>query len=125
MPKPQTKRCSRCRRLRPVSRFYVHDRNGSSTRLQAACIPCSNAYRVRYFKNNRSRELAAHRAYTKSVRKKFHAFLSTQACVDCDEDDPVVLEFDHVRGKKVAAVGTLLGAGKASWATIEREIKKC
>jgi hypothetical protein len=44
--------------------------------------------------------------------------------VDCGESDPIVLEFDHIRGKKVGDVSTL--AGQAfSWHKLSAEIAKC
>lgn len=52
-------------------------------------------------------------------------YLSEHPCVDCDEDDPVVLDFDHRDGEvKEAYVGTLVhNAG--SWERVMREIEKC
>lgn len=43
--------------------------------------------------------------------------------MDCGEPDPVVLHFDHVKGRKQKTVSQLLHC--ASWATAEEEIKKC
>jgi hypothetical protein len=52
------------------------------------------------------------------------AYLSERACVDCGERDPVVLEFDHVRGVKTDEISRLISDGVA-WARIELEIAKC
>lgn len=50
--------------------------------------------------------------------------VSGRGCADCGETDPVVLEFDHVRGVKAAnisrMVSDLVGLGR-----IEAEIEKC
>ena len=45
-------------------------------------------------------------------------------CVDCGERDIRVLEFDHVRGKKVANISTLATTGSC-WRRIAEEIAKC
>ncbi len=44
--------------------------------------------------------------------------------MDCGEADPVVLEFDHVYGQKLAAVSTMLSRG-FSLEQIKEEIEKC
>jgi L-lysine 2,3-aminomutase len=53
-----------------------------------------------------------------------YSYLLEHPCVDCGESDPVVLEFDHVRGKKRFAVTRALMAGYG-WKTILSEIEKC
>lgn len=45
-------------------------------------------------------------------------------CVDCGESDPIVLEFDHVKGKKLNNIMTLVNWVAAS-STLDEEIKKC
>jgi hypothetical protein len=50
-------------------------------------------------------------------------FLRRHPCVDCDERDPVVLEFDHI-GPKRAPVTQLAWHG-CSLATIDSEIRQC
>ena len=50
-------------------------------------------------------------------------FFRTHPCLDCGELDPVVLEFDHVRGEKKFDVGQCLA--RNTWQTVLDEIAKC
>lgn len=50
--------------------------------------------------------------------------LHDHPCVDCGESDPVVLEFDHVRGEKFKTINTLVRDGCAK-GVLEAEIEKC
>jgi len=65
-----------------------------------------------------------HEEYRMRNREFLRAYLASHPCVDCGESDPVVLHFDHVRGKKFRTVGVLV-ARPASVKTIEKEIAKC
>lgn len=49
-------------------------------------------------------------------------YLSEHPCVDCGESDPLVLQFDHVRGKKRRDV---TGLTLLSIKSILKEIAKC
>jgi len=51
-------------------------------------------------------------------------YLLIHPCVDCGEDDPIVLDFDHVKGKKFKNVGRLCING-FSTDSIKKEIDKC
>lgn len=51
-------------------------------------------------------------------------FLQTHSCVDCGENNPDVLEFDHVRGKKRGNVSDMSNRA-VSVETLRREIAKC
>jgi hypothetical protein len=51
-------------------------------------------------------------------------YKSEHSCVDCGEDDPVVLDLDHVRDIKIDDVSNLVQHGW-SWAKILTEIAKC
>ena len=48
----------------------------------------------------------------------------SEGCKDCGNSDIRVLEFDHVRGTKVASVGSMVRRGRAL-AAIRAEIAKC
>lgn len=53
---------------------------------------------------------------------KIYLYLIEHPCVDCGENDPVVLEFDHIRDKKAFTIGSCL---HYDWSKIENEIAKC
>ena len=53
-----------------------------------------------------------HRVADRECARKFIIeYLSTHPGVDCEETDPVVLEFDHVRGEKTKDIATLVRNG--------------
>ena len=52
-------------------------------------------------------------------------YFRSHPCVDCNESDPVVLEFDHIKKEsKVGAVSEMIKR-QMSWETILKEIGKC
>lgn len=51
-------------------------------------------------------------------------FLREHPCVGCGEPDILVLEFDHVSGVKLGAIGEMVTRGK-SVLSVTREIAKC
>lgn len=63
----------------------------------------------------------------KLLRKRNYTFienyLKTHSCVDCSESDYVVLEFDHVRGKKKDNISRMVYG--SSIKSLEEEISKC
>lgn len=78
-------------------------------------------YARRYHATHKS-EAAEKQAARRAAGRKFLLdFLSIHPCRDCGEDDPVVLEFDHVRGK-TANIGDLV---TYSLERIRKEIELC
>ena len=80
-----------------------------------------------YYDRNKDRlreDRAARRDEAKLRNKQFVLdYLLTHPCVDCDEADPVVLEFDHL-GDKEVDISALLSNG-SSLSRIKKEIAKC
>jgi hypothetical protein len=101
----ETRICCRCRQEKSITDFYLKSRSG--TKRHPYCKDCS----ARAPERIRAKEYA-------------YDYLKNHPCVDCGETDPVVLEFDHVRGDKVEDVSVLVGQGK-SLDVIRNEIEKC
>lgn len=73
-------------------------------------------YKERSLKRNKSR-----RKWAREFVRRVKVLLS---CVDCGESDPIVLEFDHVRGTKVKNVADMVN-NSYSIEAIKNEIRKC
>ena len=81
-----------------------------------------------WYRNNRKRHIqtayknrqVARKTATKYVLKHFEKNL----CNSCGESNPLVLEFNHIKGKKRATVSEMVVCG---WGlkTIKKEISKC
>ncbi len=116
------KRCTKCKRLRPASRYYKHN-NGRVGRV-ARCDECiRNESRARYRRNRSSR--LAQKAQARAERRKLVHDLKQRACMDCGEKyPPHVMDFDHLPGtEKIGDVASLMNSGPV--AKLVAEIAKC
>lgn len=120
------KRCGRCGEERDEAEYGIRDKR--TGRKYTVCITCRRAYwRAYHYKdadayNARRRVLAAaRRARNRAV---VEAYLAIHPCVDCGISDPLVMEFDHVRGTKIREVSLLVREG-ATLARLRAEIAKC
>lgn len=86
------------------------------------------AYARRHYAANKTAYIARSAAFNRKVQSKnralMHEWLSKHPCVDCGESDPIVLEFDHVRGDKIGNVSDMVNSCY-SWRRILEEIAKC
>ncbi len=93
-----------------------------------SCKSCKNRQQRKWYNLHREeqvvRVVARNLKYKASNWDKIVSFLLQNPCVDCKESDPLVLEFDHVRGVKTTEVSTLIG-NDHKWETIKAEIDKC
>ena len=57
---------------------------------------------------------------------KLIEYLKDKACVDCNEDNPMVLDFDHLpKYEKSFSIGRAITGSTRSWKSIYLEIEKC
>src|SRR5579859_1261837 len=119
--------CAKCGQELALSEFNFKDRQRG--KLHTLCRMCSREYFRGYYARNRQKYVLRSRQRNAAERQcnqeRVLEFLRSHPCVDCGEDDPLVLQFDHEDPEvKVANVGELLRR-RASWTRILAEIGKC
>ena len=120
-----TRVCTKCFIEKPIEDFPWKSR--VLNRRHTVCKPCAASRSRGWYANNKDSHIQNVMAHKKIDRQEARQFvwdyLSEHPCVICGEADPVVLEFDHINGKK-ETVSALIANG----ATIERlkqEIDRC
>lgn len=72
----------------------------------------------------KKRSLKRNRSQRKWNKEFIFRVKDMYSCVDCGESDPIVLDFDHVVGDKIANVSDMVNQSY-SIDTIKQEIRKC
>jgi hypothetical protein len=121
-----TKFCRSCSTAKNVAEFGRHAARYDG--LQSLCRPCKRAAQNKWYRNNKALHVAnvnrRRREAEDGIIRSIIAYLREHPCVDCGEDNLVVLEFDHVRGRKIESVCNMIKQGYG-WAKIFAEIQKC
>ena len=121
----QEKKCSKCKIFKQLSEFNKASKRKDGLQLQ--CKECVHFTAKCYYNNNKDAQL-------KRVLKQKHKrlliaqkyiikYLEEHFCVDCGENNLLVLEFDHRRDKK-NDVCKMINLG-FSIKNIALEIEKC
>lgn len=126
----KTKNCTRCGERRKLIQFNKDRTTKDGHAFE--CKLCATERTKRWKRKGNLKEQAARKKKLKLsrqfCRKRNRTFvfdyLKAHPCVDCGETDPIVLEFDHVRGKKSSNVGQLMNS-TYSLDTLQKEIDKC
>ena len=117
-------KCSFCKLYKPGNEFYP---NSNTRGFSYYCKDCSkNNYRKNYLKDKKLhyKRTAAAREKRKLRNHRFILnYFLTHPCVDCEETDPIVLEFDHLDNKK-HCISDLIRHG-SQIEKIQSEIAKC
>ncbi|MFY3742241.1 MAG: hypothetical protein HMLIMOIP_002705 [Candidatus Nitrosomirales archaeon] len=74
---------------------------------------------------DRTKEYAWQKANREKKKQLLWNYLLEHPCIDCGMANPIVLEFDHVRGIKKFEIGKAVTGSGRSWETILTEIAKC
>lgn len=117
------KHCNKCDFDLPFDSF-----NRRGDKLQPYCRNCQSGLHKDYYgrnKTGRKEQIRKRSAkYKKLARDYVLEYLDNHPCVDCGNPDRVVLEFDHVRGKKFMEVSKMVNQGYLINQIIQ-EINKC
>lgn len=117
------KKCTKCNKTKPLEEF--NKRKTGKDGLNSRCKSCVRQYNNEDYKSKPHRResiRANSQARVQAARRFVFDYLSTHPCVDCDESDVIVLEFDH-RGDKKSDIASMLKSNNIQ--SIEKEIAKC
>ena len=121
-----TKECTKCKTEYPEDQFPF--KNKAKGIRHGICLTCGREYRKAHFEKNkqyyRDKQKVRGERIKKEAKQIVLEYLKNHPCVDCGESDPVVLQFDHVRGIKKCAVSKLVSSSYLPDVIIE-EIEKC
>lgn len=91
------------------------------------CAKCKSDYNRQHYLQNKATYVARASArkfqVLSDLNSRLSEYLANHPCVDCGEEDPLVLEFDHLRDK-TREVSSMIGRGY-SWEAVLQEIAKC
>lgn len=115
------KTCSKCKQQKNIDEFNKNKskRDGYS----GVCRDCQKLYKQAHYVNNKDKVYAAARKRQQELRDKVWAYKNDHKCVDCDNSDPRVLEFDHLGDKEFNIAG--MASDGYGWDRILKEIEKC
>jgi len=118
------KLCRRCGLTKTHDQFSF--RNKKKQTRQPYCKKC---YSVINRDNYVGKRVEAIKLNNKSSRKQNREFvfdyLSSHPCIECGENDPVVLDFDHRDPKTKTKNVSYLTGNAYSLKTLQNEIDKC
>ena len=125
------KRCSRCKADKSEDDFQFRCKVKGIRRSH--CKACMSKHHKAYYKSSPTRRIRIKEVKRERARQNrlyVQGYLRTHPCVDCGEQDVVVLDFDHVRGvkhrrmRKSRGIRTLVHEG-VSLKVLKAEIAKC
>lgn len=122
----EKRQCPKCKRTKPITDFNFKNKNKG--RRHTRCKVCTRKQiMASYYKNRRyylDYRAKRNKMLRREVGKFLYNFLLEHPCVDCGNNDPRVLHFDHVRGQKRDSVSILVRHG-TGLKYVKEEIKKC
>ena len=120
------KKCCVCKVDKPVSDFDLNVSRADG--LQTTCKECNSVRHQEWYEQNKDEVRRRAKEWNEQKHNLLTKFLSEylrlHPCVDCGNTNILVLEFDHVQGIKVDAIGHMLSA-RVSLDVLKEELSKC
>ncbi len=121
----ETRRCGSCGEAKPIDDFTFRSR--ASGKRHTTCKACQQRFKRTHYERNRHSYLRKSAEQKKQAigrcRVRILQYLQKHSCVDCGENDPNVLEFDHIEGKRRSITQIVLDG--VAWERIMEEITRC
>jgi hypothetical protein len=119
------KKCSICKQQKDKLDF--NRKLSRKDGLQPHCRKCSNKKSKEYYRKNKKKHYEIvkknNKRYIERNREFVYQYLLKHPCVDCDEANPILLDFDHVK-EKIIEVSKLY-RDAFSIKRIQEEIDRC
>jgi hypothetical protein len=119
-------KCIECKTDKEEDQFSL--KNKKIGKRNSKCKECCRTYSKQHYLENKARYKQRAQNFNKLAQQRNVKFLwdykSINPCVDCQNSNPVVLDFDHVRGTKVDNVCTLAYV-PVSLKVLIAEVDKC
>ena len=119
------KNCNHCGLYLPDEAFNW--RNRLLGIRHVTCRNCQKEYQQKWYEGHKDTHLANVQSRKVEARQEARQFvleyLYSHPCSKCGETDPIVLEFDHIRGKE-EEIARLITNG-ASIDRLEKEMRRC
>lgn len=120
------KRCGKCGQTKDTVEFGSNRARPDG--LQSHCRDCIRQFQAAWYAKNKGLHTAnvnkRRKERAEANQTRLIAYLFQHPCVECGEADPLMLDFDHVRGEKRDEVAEMV-CKDLGWPTILTEIAKC
>lgn len=118
------KTCCSCKQSLPHDSFNKN--RSQPDGLQKACKQCKKKHSQNYRSKHPAQKQARQNKKKIRLDRQIYVlcYLLIHPCVDCGQSDPMLLDFDHVRGTKTYAISRMVSHLR-SRKTIDNEIAKC
>ena len=114
------KKCSCCGEEKSLDSFTK--KNSTKDGLNHSCSSCTKLRSKNHYDQNKKQYLDRNKKVKFSNREKIWNLLCSSKCTDCGEENPLFLEFDHLKDKTYN-VSSMIGSCR--WNQILKEISKC
>jgi hypothetical protein len=118
----KNKICCTCKKKKAVDKFSK--KSAAEDGLQSRCKNCVKDWYPANHQEHKKKIRSNQKIYRKKVRFYIIEWKKSHPCSDCQESDPIVLEFDHIRDKKKFNIGEATRMGY-SLDALKEEIAKC
>src|SRR5258708_25796977 len=121
--------CTKCEVDYPAPiEDYFHKKHDAADGFQYRCKTCVAEFHKQHYQERTVYYKKKARKHNAEYRKRNLQFmidyLKEHPCVDCGETNPILLDFDHVNGNKIANVSRMISSG-SPFEIIKEEILKC
>ena len=119
------KKCNTCKTSKKLSDFNKN--SSKKDGLQGHCRDCQKKKSKKFYRENKVSQRKSikknQKRRIKEAKDFIYKYLIDHPCKECGENDPVVLEFDHLKDKKKSVC--FLTQNGYSISSIKKEIEKC